>query len=102
MTRVQIVYWRDIPVHVKVRDGEARLSRPLSPRFQQTVHRAAYRARSINGFDYMQEWRPGPWQEYAEAAEEVITAVTAELEAAYDADRLDRLALNKGIEAHDD
>ena len=46
MTRLQIVYWRDIPVHVKVRDGEARLSRPLTPRFQQTVHRAAYRARS--------------------------------------------------------
>ena len=49
----------------------------------------------------MQEWHSGPWQEYEQAAEEVITAVTAELEAAYDADRLDRLARNKGFEAHD-
>lgn len=101
MTRAQIIYWRDIPVQVKVR-GEQRISRQLSPRFQQAVHRAAYRARAITGFDYMQEWHPSAWQEFDEPPAEVLAALTAGLEAAYDDERLERLARNKGFEPDDD
>lgn len=102
MTRYQIIYWRDIPVQVKVRDDRARLSRPLSSRFQKTVYRAAYRAKAINGSEYIQEWRPSDWVELDNGAEDVLTAVTAELESAYSDERLDRLARNKGFEDHDD
>ena len=102
MTRYQIIYWRDIPVQVKVRDGDSRLSRPLSPRFQKTVHRAAFRAKAITGFNYIQEWRPSGWNERKETAEEVIAIVTAELESAYSDERLNSLALNKGFDPHDD
>ena len=106
MTRYQIIYWRDIPVQVKVRGDDAsrgpRLSRPLSPRFQQTVHRAAFRAKAITGFDYIKEWRPSGWLEREEDAQEVLAIVTAELENAYSEERLDTLARNKGFEPHDD
>lgn len=106
MTRYRIVSWRDIPAQVKVRSaiagGNSRLSRPLSSRFQKTVHRAAYRAKAISGDDYVQEWRMSAWREREGTAEGVLTAVIAELEAAYDAERLDKLARNKGLEPPDD
>ena len=102
MTRYQVVYWRDIPVHVKVRDGRTRLSRPLSPRFQETVHRAAYRGKAIHGEAYMNGWKQSAWQDQEEQPKEVMKAVMARLEAAYSNDRLDNLARLKGYEAHDD
>jgi hypothetical protein len=102
MTRYQIIYWRDIPVQVKVREGGARLSCPLSSRFQKTVYRAAYRARAITGFEYINEWRPSDWVESDQVADDVLTMVTAELESDYSDERLDRLARNKGFEDHDD
>jgi hypothetical protein len=101
MTRYQIVFWRDIPVHVKVRDGQTRLSKPLSGRFQETVHRAAYRAKAISGSAYMSEWKPSAWQERQETPEHVLMVVTAELETSYSDERLDELARNKGFELHD-
>ena len=101
MTRYQIIYWRDIPVQVKIRSDDSRLSRPLSPRFQKTVHRAAFRAKAITGFAYIQEWRPSDWNEREEAAPELLVRVTAELETAYSDKRLDALARNKGYEPDD-
>lgn len=101
--KYQIIYWRDIPVQIKVRDNNAgRASRPLSPRFQKTVHRAAFRAKAISGFDYIREWRPSGWVEREEAAEILLAAISAELENAYSDERLDALARNKGFEPHDD
>lgn len=98
MIRYQIVYWRDIPVQVRVRDGRSRLTRPLPPRFQKTVYRAAFRAKAITGFDYIMEWQPSDWQERDGEAQNVLTAVAAELEAAYHDERLDKLARNGGHE----
>ncbi len=96
MTKVQIIYWRDIPVQVRVRNGRIRRTQPLSPRFQKAVYRSAYRAKAINGDEYVQEWRLSDWQEREGEIEEVETAVIAELEAAFPDAQLDRLARNKG------
>ncbi len=101
MTKYLIVFWRDIPVQVKVRDGKERSSRPLTPRFEKAVHRAAYRAKAIHGEAYMREWRTSPWSERDGAAEVVLTAVAADLEAAYSDERLDKLARSKGYETDD-
>jgi hypothetical protein len=101
MARYQIIFWRDIPVQVKVRNGNSRLSRPLSPRFQKTVHRAAFRAKAITGFEYIQEWWPSDWTTREEAAPELLELVAAELETAYNDNRLDTLARDKGYEPHD-
>jgi hypothetical protein len=96
MVKVQIIFWRDIPVQVRVRNGRFRQTTPLSPRFQQAVHRAAYRAKAINGMDYIEEWRLSEWQEYDGEVAGVETAVIVNLEASYTDTDLDRLARNKG------
>ena len=101
MTRFQIVYWRDIPVQVRVRNGRTRLTHPLSPRFQDAVHRAAFRTKAINGFAYIDEWRPSDWQERAGSPQDVITAVAGELESAYSDKRLQAIMLNGGHDSHD-
>ena len=92
----QIIYWRDIPTQVRGRNGRSRLTRPLSPRFQKTVHRAAFRAKAINGFDYIEEWRQSDWQGRDGEVEDVVTAVVTELETVYSDEHLDKLARNKG------
>ena len=101
MTKYQIIYWRDIPVQVRARNGRSRLTHPLSPRFQKAVYRAAFRAKAISGFDYIQEWKPGDWLEREGEVQEVLTAVAAELEAAYNDERLAFIARNKGYEPDD-
>lgn len=101
MIKVQIIYWRDIPVQVRVRNGRIRHTTPLSPRFQQAVYRAAYRAKAITGDAYLNEWRLSDWQE-REGELEVETAVATEQEAAYSDERLDKLARNKGYEPYED
>ncbi len=102
MTRYQIIYWRDIPVRIRVRQGKAHLSGSFSPRFQKTVYRAAYRAKAITGDDYTDGWRPSDWRNHDQEAGSVLQIVTAEIEAAYSDDRLDALARNKGYESNDD
>ena len=114
MTTIQIVYWRDIPAHVKAKAGRARASHQLSERFQVAIDRAAMRAGLFNTDDYLNHWRTAdlpadqtlkvsetfrvlPEHEGAEL-EAVIEAVAAELEAGYPDARLERIASNGGLE----
>ncbi|HSM57112.1 MAG TPA: virulence factor [Candidatus Sulfomarinibacteraceae bacterium] len=95
----QVIYWRDVPAQVRVRRGRERASARLPARFQQTVYRAAFRAKAITGEPFEKGWRPGPWQTYQGPEEELsqIAAALAEaLAAQYDEARLNELALNKG------
>lgn len=97
-TKYQIIYWRDIPVQVRVKDGRKRTTQPLSPRFQETVHRAAYRAKAITGEAYMEEWQPSRWRDFEGDPQTTLNTITAGLEHSYTDDRLDKLARNKGYE----
>jgi hypothetical protein len=98
----QIIYWRDIPAQLRLRRGRQRLSHPLPPQFQQTVYRAAYRAKAITGEGFEEGWRPGPWVEMELEVglelEEVAAAVAEALVAEYDEGRLNGLALGEGVE----
>jgi hypothetical protein len=98
MATYQIVYWRDIPAQVKVREGKARAGRQLTERFQVFIDRAAMRAGLFNTDDYLAEWRTSEAQEMEGDPEAVAEAVAAELEAAYPDDRLEALATNGGQE----
>lgn len=102
MTKVQIIYWRDIPVQVRLRNGRTRHTQPLSARFQKAVHRAAYRAKAITGDAYVAEWCLSDWQEREGALEVVGTAVVTELEETFSDALLDRLARNKGFKEKDE
>ena len=98
MAKYQIIYWRNIPVQVRVRNGRKRQTQPLSDRFQKSVHRAAYRGKAITGDAYIEEWQPTRWQERVGEPQDVLQQVAAELEAAYTDARLDELAKNKGYD----
>jgi hypothetical protein len=98
MTSFQIVYWRDIPAQVKVGTGRQRVARQMSLRFQEAIDRAAMRSGLFNTDDYLAAWRTGTAEEREGAPEAVADAVLAEIEAAYDAQRLDALAVNGGAE----
>ncbi|MFW5942413.1 MAG: virulence factor [bacterium] len=95
----QVIYWRDVPAQVRVRRGRERASARLPQRFQQTVYRAAFRAKAITGEPFQEGWRPGPWQAYQGQEEDlsrVAAALAEALAAEYGEQRLNELALNKG------
>jgi hypothetical protein len=98
-TLVQIIYWRDIPTHVRVRRGRQRVSHPLPERFQKTVYRAAYRGKAITGQAFEEAWHAEDRVEYEGEEtdlQQIAAALAADLEAAYGQERLNDLALNKG------
>lgn len=99
MATFQIVYWRDIPAQVKVGSGRNRAARQMSLRFQEAIDRAAMRSGLFNTDDYLGEWRATAAEEREGQADAVAEAVAAEIEAAYDAARLEALAINGGREA---
>lgn len=95
-TQFQIIYWRDIPAQVKVRDGRRRLSRPLAGRFQDAIDEAAMRAGVVSTDDYLAEWRSTPWEARVGEPEAVAAELAAELEAAYPDERLRTLIAGRG------
>lgn len=99
MATYQIVYWRDIPAQVKVKEGRTRAAKQLTDRFQIAIDDAAMRAGLVGTDDYLAEWRNSESQEREGEAEAVAAAVAAQLEAAYTDERLNGLAANKGRES---
>ena len=98
MSQVQVVYWRDIPAQVKVREGRTRVSRPLGPRFQEAIDAAAMRAGASATDDYLAEWRTSDPTDRPGAPGVIADAVASELESAYPPERLMKLAENGGRE----
>ena len=83
-----IVYWRDIPAQVIIKQGRKTAKRELSLRFTEAIDMAAMRTGAAESGDYLAEWRkadPTPVSDDLEA--EAERAVT-EIEAAYDRERL--------------
>jgi hypothetical protein len=97
-TTYQIIYWRDIPAQVKVKEHKSH-SRQLPERFERAIDRAAMHAGAINTDDYLAEWRKTDWQEREGDPEIVVETLLAEFEAAYPEERLQVLARNGGHEA---
>ncbi len=94
----QIVYWRDIPAQIKIKEGRQRKGRPLSDRFGQAIDQAAMLAGLTGSDAYLAEWRTTGWQESDEEAEALAERLAAELEAAYPAERLRVMVKNGGFE----
>jgi hypothetical protein len=92
-----VIWWRDIPSQVMAGQGRGARRVALSDRFQLAIDRAAARAGLEAEDAYLAEWRrvsrPCGDDLDAEAAAEA-----ARLEAAYPPDRLNRLAVDHGLE----
>lgn len=84
MATYQILYWHDIPLQVRAGGRRDRVSKPLSPRFQEAVDQAAMAA-GLTGTDgYLNMFRWSEPEERAGTPEEVAAAVTADLEERYE------------------
>lgn len=99
ITRVQVVYWRDIPAQVKARSGDSKASRPLSDRFQHAIDQAAMIAGMAGTDDYLSAWRTSDWEERDGTADEAAQAACSDLEREYPEARLRKLAVGGGLES---
>ena len=65
MTRVRVLYWKEIPVQIQAEDENDRVSRPLEDRFQEAIDRIAMFDGSAGSDDYLESWS---WSEYRNVA----------------------------------
>ncbi len=83
MTTYQILYWHDIPLQVRAREGRNRVSKPLSDRFQDAVDRASMAAGLTGTDEYLNLMR---WSEPVESdlsPDEIAESLVKQLEAAF-------------------
>lgn len=96
MATLTVIWWRDIPAQVLVRDGRRASKTVLHPRFQVAIDKAASRAGKRAYGDYIEEWR----KVQVACGDDIDAEVRAEverLEAAYDRHRLAELIQSGGI-----
>lgn len=91
-----ILYWRDIPTQVIIRQGRATEKRELSARFALAVDAAAMRA-GLHGSDaYLEQWRRGAPEPCGDDMAAEADAAAAALEARFDPVTLAALVQNGG------
>jgi hypothetical protein len=77
MASITIVYWRDIPAQVIVKEGRRSAKRQLPERFEQAIDRCAMKVGARDSDAYLAEWRRGAPVE-AEGDPEALVAAEAE------------------------
>jgi hypothetical protein len=92
-----VIWWRDIPAQVTAKEGRARSSRALPPRFQEAIDAAAMRAGLVGSDAYMEEWRREP-RACGDDLEAEVAQEVERLEAAFTEDVLERLVQANGKE----
>ena len=100
MANCIIVYWRDIPAQVIIKKGRATAKRELSLRFTEAIDMCAMRTGAAETDDYLAEWRRADPVEVSDDLEAEADKAAAELETAYDKERLVALVKGGGRESH--
>ncbi len=57
MSKLRVVFWRDIPSQVVIREGRRSRRLRLSPRFMKAIERAAYRLKKKQQDALFEPWR---------------------------------------------
>lgn len=91
-----VVYWRDIPAQVIVRQGRSAAKRELPPRFAEAIDRAAMRAGLTGTESYLEAWRRGTPTPCGGELDLEATMAVADLEQSYPPERLKRLIESAG------
>ena len=94
-----VVYWRDIPAQVIVRQGRTAEKRELPQRFIQAIDRCAMRVGARDSDAYLAEWRRAAPEPCGDDLKAEADAAAATLEGSYDDERLTVLIANDGREA---
>jgi hypothetical protein len=84
MTRVQVLYWQEIPslVRATAADG-TQVSRQLPDWFQQEIDRVAMAQGLVGSDAYLEQWHWGDAEEREGTASEVVDAVEQSLREAH-------------------
>lgn len=98
MADLVIVYWRDIPAQVIVRKGRQNAKRELPLRFTEAIDMCAMRTGASETDDYLAEWRKSDPVPVSDNLEAEADKAAAEIDAAYDRERLVALVKAGGRE----
>ncbi len=94
-----IVYWRDIPAQVLIRQGRKAAKRELPIRFTEAIDMAAMRSGRAETDDYLAEWRRGEPVPVGDDLEAEADRALTEIESEYDKARLAALVSSGGRDA---
>ncbi len=96
MAQLTILYWRDIPSQVVVKQGRKSEKILLSDRFQQTIDAAAMKDGTSETDDYLAEWRRGEPVECGDDLMAEASSAAERIESEYDAEALRALIASGG------
>jgi hypothetical protein len=97
MAQLIVVYWRDIPAQVIVKQGRSMAKRQLTERFEKAIDRAAMRAKLRDTDSYLAEWRRAEPIACGDDLEAEAEGAAAKLESEYDEARLQQLVEKGGV-----
>lgn len=95
-----VVYWRDIPSQVIIKQGRSKGKQVLSQRFQEAIDKAAMRAGKGDTDSYVEEWVRKTMSYECEDGKGIQESAEAEanaFEAEYSDELLDAIVRNKGL-----
>ena len=96
MAKKTIIFWRDIPAQIVVKEGRTKVKSQLSKRFMVAIDRAAMRAGRQGSEEYLEDWRRQI--ETCQGDLQTIADTTAEeLETSFSDEVLKLLIKNKGL-----
>ena len=98
MAQLSILYWRDIPSQVVVKQGRKNAKILLSERFQVAIDMAAMRDGSHESDAYLEGWRKGAAEPVDGDMQEAADMAAVRIETDYDKDVIKRLVANGGRE----
>ncbi|CDZ50206.1 virulence factor [Neorhizobium galegae] len=98
MADLIVVFWRDIPAQVIIKKGRQTAKRELSLRFTEAIDMCAMRSGAAGTDDYLAEWRKAEPIAVSDDLEAEADRAAAELEAAYDREKLVALVKTGGRE----
>ncbi|CAN5458307.1 virulence factor [soil metagenome] len=99
MANLIITYWRDIPSQVSVKAGRKEEKRMLADGFQEAIDMAAMRGGASDTDAYLADWRRADPVPVGDDLAAEVEKAKADLESAYDRDRLKALIANGGRNA---
>ena len=100
MAKKTIIFWRDIPSQVVVKEGRTKAKTQLSKRFMVAIDRAAMRAGRQGSTEYLEDWRREI--KTCQGDPQTIAETTAkEMEDFYSDEVLQTLVKNIGLKTSD-
>ena len=96
MAKSTIIFWRDIPSQVVVKQGRTSAKAQLSKRFMEAIDKAAMRAGRQGSKEYLEDWRR-VIDTCKGDPETIANTIAEELEQNYPDEILNAMVKNNGL-----